>query len=85
MSLNVFSKIKGSQSLTIHQKEQDLDPGLQFPFALQPSPAHPPRVEKSHLAEGCQLCNLARRLLVTSAGEDLYFVRSFISYFLSAN
>ena len=50
---------EGSQSLPFHLKELSWDLGLQVPFALQPSPAHPSGLEKSHLAEGCQLCSPA--------------------------
>ena len=50
---------EGSQSLPVHLKELSWDLGLQVPFALQPSPAHPSGLEKSHLAEGCQLCSPA--------------------------
>lgn len=58
------------QSESYHPSERTgLGPGFAGSLCptAQPSPAHPPGLEKSHLAEGCQFCNLPSLLAVTSA------------------
>lgn len=66
---------EGSKSLSFHLKELSWNLGLQVPFALQPSPAHPSGLEKSHLAEGCQLCSPAQ-----TAGGHLCWERTSTSF-----
>lgn len=58
---------EGSQSLPVHLKELSWDLGLQVPFALQPSPAHPSGLEKSHWQKGVNSAVLPGILVVMSA------------------